>query len=112
MGNALRGRRVDRLDTIAWLRCKWIHHNGYDKDGLDRSCQSRLKTDKRGKLVEIKYRSVGCNGYDRWDSTKTRLAAPMTGQAKEPLWLDYDEPHRSASIPGSGPAYVACLPRT
>jgi hypothetical protein len=89
------GRRVDRLGYDRdGFDASGYTITGYDKDGLDRSGQPRLKTDKRGKLVEIKYRSGwDANGYDRWGFHKdTGLTAPdEQGRKRNHYGWIYDE---------------------
>ena len=89
------GRRVDRLGYDRdGFDASGYTITGYDKDGLDHSGQPRLKTDKRGKPVEIKYRSGwDANGYDRWGFHKdTGLTAPdeQGKQMNHYGWI-YDE---------------------
>lgn len=89
------GQRVDRLGYDRdGFDANGYTFTGYDKDGLDRNGQPRMKTDKRGKPVEIKYRSGwDANGYDRWGFHKnTGLTAPdEQGYKRNNYGWIYDE---------------------
>jgi hypothetical protein len=89
------GRRVDRLGYDRdGFDASGYTFTGYDKDGLDRNGQPRMRTDKRGKPVEIKYRSGwDANGYDRWGFHKdTGLSAPdEQGRQRNHYGWIYDE---------------------
>ena len=89
------GKRIDRLGYDRdGFDASGYTITGYDKDGLDRNGQPRMKTDKRGKPVEIKYRSGwDANGYDRWGFHKdTGLTAPdEQGRQRNHYGWIYDE---------------------
>jgi len=89
------GRRVDRLGYDRdGFDASGYTLTGYDKDGLDRSGRPRMREDKRGRPVEIKYRSGwDANGYDRWGFHKdSGLTAPdEQGRRMNQYGWIYDE---------------------